>query len=91
MTEFMTLEQIEKMEEAKEKARRAKAENAGYFIGQISEYFIAPLLLIASGKILNNYLDGIIPILTYWQTFTVYFTFRYCFVNVKGIIKKIGG
>lgn len=84
------LEEIRKAEKREEERKKKNAENVGYFIGQILQYFIAPLLLIASGKILNNYLDGIIPILTYWQTFVVYFTFRYCFVNVRAVIKKVG-
>ena len=85
------LEEIKKAEERREERRNAIAKKVGYTIGQLSQYFIAPLLLIASCKILNNYLDGIIPILTYWQTFVVYFTIRFCFINIIGVFWRNKG
>jgi hypothetical protein len=82
------LEEIRKAEEKEMERKKAIAEKVGYTIGKLSIYFIAPLLIIATCKILKNYFD-IIPILTYWQTFVVYFTYNYCFVHTTRKIKQI--
>lgn len=82
------LEEIRKAEEREAEKRKTIAEKVGYILGNLSVYFIDPLLIIASCKILKNYFD-FIPILTYWQTFVIFFTYKYCFVNGVRKIKQV--